>query len=527
MKYVLYILILFFGCITAVFAEEGERAFLENSVQTPKFKELWAKNTRIGNLRRARMLNQTRLDNALSFIKKRNYLEGVKKLFILSQLPAFKKRRAEIRFILGKTFMELKLFHAASFQFISVIETGSRKYIHRSLQHISKIAALTGDRKILQFAIKKGGIKNLKGEYRNSLYYQFGKYKLKERNYKEAVFYLRKISRHSSLYEKARYNLGLAYAEMNQTKKAISAFKDMLSRPTYLTDPLRTSALLGIARVYYQARKWNSAVYFYRQIPKDTPAWHDMLTENSWALLRAGKFRSAMNSFHTLHSSYYKNRYQPESFLLRAIIYMYICKYDEMEKMLNVFNVMYSPVRKWVNKKASRSSRNLYNNVIQAVESQNSVFPKAIALRIFRENDFQLLYKYLNHLKKEQAVITSFPFSWRASRVGKYSLKLVNTRLKTSMNQVNVIIQRHLKDIRREMKDFFNQEQYLRYESLRGKRTQIKKKISKKYLGNIKVIENTSRDYFVQNGFEFWPFDGEYWLDELGNYHYVGIQNCK
>ena len=524
MKHTLSIHIIFLAFFTtASFGVERDGAFLENR----EFNGLWAKNTRRGNFRRARMLNQTRLDSALSLIKNRSYLEGVKKLFLLSQLPAFKKRRAEIRFILGKTFMELKLFHAASFQFISVIETGSRKYIHRSLQHISKIAALTGDRQILQFAIEKGGIRNLKGTYRDSLHYQFGKYKLKENNYKKAVFYLKKISRSSPLYEKARYNLGLAYAEMNQTKKAVSAFKDMLSKPTYPTDPLRTSALMGIARVYYQAKRWNSAVSFYRQIPKDTPVWHDMLSENSWALLRAGKFRSAMNSFHTLHSSYYKDRYQPESFLLRAIIYMYICKYDEMEKTLNLFNVMYSPVRNWVNKKTSRSSRRLYNDIVQAVQSQNSVFPKAIALRVFRENDFQLLYKYLNHLKKEKNIIMSYPLSWRASKAGRYSLKLVNTRLKTSVNQVNVIIQRHLKNVRKEMKDFFNQEQYLRYESLRGKRIQIKKKISKKYLGNIKVVENTSRDYFVQNGFEFWPFDGEYWLDELGSYHYVGIQNCK
>ena len=124
-------------------------------------------------------------------------------------------------------------------------------------------------------------------------------------------------------------------------------------------------------------------------------------------------------------------------------------------------------------------------------------------------------------------MILSFPASWRRSKAGAYSLKLVNTRIQSSMKQVENIIRRHLKDVQSEMKDFFNQEQYLKYESLRGRRKRIKQRISKKYLGNIKVIESTSRDYFVQNGFEFWTFNGEYWLDELGNYHYVGLQNCK
>ena len=55
----------------------------------------------------------------------------------------------------------------------------------------------------------------------------------------------------------------------------------------------------------------------------------------------------------------------------------------------------------------------------------------------------------------------------------------------------------------------------------------LKKKITSKHLGSVQIIEGTSRDFFVQNGFEFYPFQGEYWLDELGNYHYVGTQSCR
>ena len=214
---------------------------------------------------------------------------------------------------------------------------------------------------------------------------------------------MKKISRQSPLYAKARYNLGLAYAEMNQIRQAVSSFDDILSQSSYSNDPLRVSALMGKARVYYQAQRWSLATRFYRQVPKDSSAWHDMLTENSWALLRAGKFRSALNGFHTLHSSYYKDRYQPESFLLRAIIYMYICKYNEMARVTHLFNVIYKPVRQWVNSYVkSRSPQKYYSDVIHAVNTRSSTFPKAIALRIFRENDFRLLNKYLNHLKKKK-----------------------------------------------------------------------------------------------------------------------------
>ena len=64
---------------------------------------------------------------------------------------------------------------------------------------------------------------------------------------------------------------------------------------------------------------------------------------------------------------------------------------------------------------------------------------------------------------------------------------------------------------------------------------EVKKQMSKKdddaalaEMGEekIQVDEKADRKFYIQNGFEFWPFQGEYWLDELGNYHYLGVSAC-
>ena len=485
-----------------------------------------ARAVKRGDLRRTRMRNQARLNRALDLIKNKNYLEGVRNLFELNQDKSFKNRRIEMKFILGKTFMELGLFQAASFQFVSIIESNNRQYAEKSLRHLSEIASMLGDKSILEFAIQRGGANKLKGSYRDSFHYQFGKLQLKNRKFRRAIHYLDKIPRSSEFYTKARYNVGLAYAEQNKTRSSIRSFNDIIEQTGYFSDPVRVAALMGKARVYYQSKKWDLALSFYRQVPKDSSVWYDTLLEQSWTLLQAGKFRSAMNGFHTLHSSYYMDRYQPESFILRSIVYMYICKYDEMEKMLDLFKANYTSVRSWVNRERRRN-RNYYRDIVRSVHLNEGSFPKAIALRIYRETDFRLLHKYIKSLEKEAHLIQSYPLSWRHSAVGQYSLKLVNTRMNTSLKQVNLIVQNHLNKVQSEMKSFFEQEKFLRYEGLRGKRKELQKKISNRYLGNIKVVESKSRDYFVQNGFEFWPFNGEYWLDELGNYHYVGMQNCR
>src|ERR1700677_4154189 len=87
------------------------------------------------------------------------------------------------------------------------------------------------------------------------------------------------------------------------------------------------------------------AVELYREIPKDTQAWHDALFESSWAHIRAAQFRSVLSNLQSLHSPFYEDFYLPESILLRGIVYLYICQYDEMEKTLALFERIYQPVQ--------------------------------------------------------------------------------------------------------------------------------------------------------------------------------------
>ena len=118
--------------------------------------------------------------------------------------------------------------------------------------------------------------------------------------------------------------MGLAHSELNNIDRAVVVFESLEDRRKGIADQLKVAALMGKARAYYQGKEWNKSVESYLEVPKDSPFWHDTLLERSWALLRGGRLRSALSNFQTLHSTYYKDYYQPESLLLRSIIYLYI-----------------------------------------------------------------------------------------------------------------------------------------------------------------------------------------------------------
>jgi hypothetical protein len=83
--------------------------------------------------------------------------------------------------------------------------------------------------------------------------------------------------------------------------------------------------------------------------------------------------------------------------------------------------------------------------------------------------------------------------------------------------------------VREDMLDLLEQEGFIRYEEINGRKETLKKKIAGKDLPDDQMQEDKARarDFYIQNGYEYWPFRGEYWLDELGNYHYVGKQSCN
>ena len=42
-----------------------------------------------------------------------------------------------------------------------------------------------------------------------------------------------------------------------------------------------------------------------------------------------------------------------------------------------------------------------------------------------------------------------------------------------------------------------------------------------------RIDAKMDRSFYVKNGYEYWPFEGEYWLDEIGNYYFLGTSSCE
>ena len=478
------------------------------------------------------------LSDALLLAKSGKYAEAAKRLFDLSYSPRFAAQRMQIKYILGLALHQMKLNQVAAFQFIGVIKQGGNAYVKQSLKNLSLAANSLGDDTLLNYAISRINVDEFPRVHRDMLHFRIGEYESRNKQYLPAAKSFGQVQSSSGLYGAAKYQQALAFAEAGQPDRALSAFDEIeRSREgTKVTDKVKVAAMMGKARTLYQKQKWDEAIEVYRSIPRDSEFWHDTLFESSWAMLRSGRFRSALSNFHSLHSAFYENTYLPESLLLRAIVYLYICKYDEMNKVLNLFGKIYKPVYQQVTRQLEANNSpgrffNLMNDIIRQnkageVPKTNLAIPYVVAQKITREADFQTSFQYIRQLLAERKRVTSLGGNWAGSAVGRYSIKILNTRIAKAKERAGKIVRNHLVAVRDELVDQIEQEGFARYEMLNGRKENIKKKMAGKELEK-QVDDDNRRSFYIQNGYEYWPFRGEYWLDELGNYHYVGTQSCN
>lgn len=481
------------------------------------------------------------LATALKLAKTGKYQEASKMLFQLSLSPRYIDQRMQIKYILGLMLYHMKLNQTAAFQFISVVKDGKSRFLKQSLEKLSLAADALGDDTLLNYAISKVQVDEFPRVHRDMLYSRIGEFQQRNGQFDQAAKSYSHVQRSSPFFPQAKYLEGLAASESKNPAAAIAAFEDLITSraSSGITDPSRVAGLMGKARALYQKGDWDAAVEAYREVPRDTPFWHDTLFESSWAMLRSGRFRSALSNFQSLHSSYYEDFYLPESLLLRAIVYLYICKYDEMEKVLNLFNRIYRPVYKNIEKALdSRTDPTAaFNEVVKVmrdykvkgdkIDRDSYKLPFLVVRKIVREGDFQNSYNYIRELINERKRIDKMPVEWRNSAIGRYAKKVVQTRIAKARKRAGQEVKAHLEAIREELFDLFEQEGFIRYEMINGRKETLKKRIAGKDAPEVQIDEDNARDYYVQNGYEYWPFRGEYWLDEIGNYHYVGTQSCE
>jgi tetratricopeptide (TPR) repeat protein len=452
----------------------------------------------------------------------------------------------------------LKFYQASYGIFSEIADKPNHLKFSETLLWLSKLATqLPEPADIVERVGKYTGeaIGRFKNPQQIDLYWQLnyllGRYKYRNRQYDEALQLFNLVDAKSKYYVQAMFFSGISHVQLKRSVPAVQAFQKVVTAIDEGVEGvedesrMRDLAFLSMARTYYSASikldenntptidgtKLSAAVKFWNKVDQGSEYWLDGLFEESWAYFMAGDFPHALGNIHTIEAPYFPKSFYPEAEILKAVIYFANCNYDEATTVVARFKAKFEPVKKdleaTLGKFKGENQEEPFFKFLKEVRSGSANLPATIKPVVEQAlSDRQLLrnIEYVRILDEEQARFKKAPGSFQSSPLGgevQDGLQLArDLAIRNAGNLARERYQRTLDELNEHLRDAAK----ILIDITAAQRNQLDQTIT---TGQISKEE--SKVYGVVNPDEehvLWPFDGEYWRDELGFYRQVVVSKC-
>lgn len=357
------------------------------------------------------------------------------------------------------------------------------------------------------------------------------------REYDRAITLLSRVDAASPLYPKAMYASAVMQAspELDQYRTAVQNFQsaivsaEALGARGDLGDIVELS-YMALARIAYEASNYDGALYYYNKVDTFSPRYPQALFETAWTYFLKGDVRNALGTFHSVSSPYYDGYYFPDLWVLEATAYNNLCRYELARQALATFSELYlsrAPLlSKFIAEQTDPSK--IFGNVVSAIEAgDQGPLPRIFGEAVLSNVRFNTLYQTLSQLEAELEGLRS-----TAAQLGPYGQELlgkVEAAVETKRFEAGIETQNILRGIEDELRDWDVTSTEVSIDIDIAERDLQERclQLTAQGLSCEFVTEEETVLFLVADDWQFWPFEGEYWVDEVGNYKsYLG-DRCR
>jgi tetratricopeptide (TPR) repeat protein len=333
------------------------------------------------------------------------------------------------------------------------------------------------------------------------------------------------------LFAKSRFVEGLVLYASGEDVKAIEAFKDVVritnpKRGRVSEPALREQAFLQLARIHYQYRQNRYAIFYYGKMPWGGENWLEGLWEASYAHYRIGDYEKTLGNLLTLQSPYFKDEYYPESYILKAIVYYENCRYPEARRVLESFTSIYEPVYDELARLTSTPRpAPAYYELVQANDHAGGMTRKIMKLAHTDQNVRQLAASIREVEDEMDRGIGGRRSEFRQSALAKRLGETLTAEKASLVEEAGARARGKLEYERDQLRTLLAQALRIRIEVSRKEREALEGSLAKG--SQVDVVRDLKYSSAVSDEHLYWPYEGEFWRDELGTYSYTLTRGCK
>ena len=301
-----------------------------------------------------------------------------------------------------------------------------------------------------------------------------------------------------------------------------------------------------MARTYYSAsitldaetnapnvneQKLSAAVKYWNSVDVASEYWLDALFEESWAYFMAGQYPKALGNIHTIQAPYFPNSFYPEAEILKAVIYFTNCNYEAASTTVARFQKHYGPLRDELEKILKKYSGEnqeeaFYKFLLDVREGKGDINERVRPIVEIALSDRQLLRNidYVKLLEDEEKRFKKSPPGFQSSSIGMTVGDALKLARDLAVRQAGELaLQRYRRNLE-ELNERWRDGEKILIDITAAQRNILDQKIT---TGQVSKAE--AKIFGVVKPDEehiLWPFDGEYWRDELGFYRQVVESAC-
>ncbi|HZU82779.1 MAG TPA: hypothetical protein VE987_07680 [Polyangiaceae bacterium] len=462
------------------------------------------------------------------------------------------------QFNLAKALYKLKFYQGAYSIFSEIADRPNHLKYNETLLWLAKLATdLPEPADIIERVGKynEEHVAKFNNNEQQELFWQLnyllGRYKYRNGQYQEALSLFGRVDRRSKYYVQAQFFGGVSNVQLRQSKPAVEAFQRILGAieegDVEVEDEarMRDLAYLSMARTFYSASvvlndanqptvdqtRLSAAVKYWNKVDIASEYWLDALFEESWAYFMAGDYSHALGNIHTIQSPYFPHSYYPEADVLKAVIYFFNCQYDDALTIVARFRGKYGPIHDELAKildkfrKGSNQEEEFYKFLRDVRDDRAKLDSRVAPIVKSSLSDRQLLrnLEYVRLLEEEESRFKKSPGSFKSAKVADLVKDSIHDARELAIRNAGDLAraryERNMKDLEENLRNGTK----ILVDITAAQRNQLDQAIAG---SQVTVEESKANIVKPDEEHVIWPFNGEYWRDELGFYRQTITSKC-
>jgi len=481
-----------------------------------------------------------KLEEAVAAYNAKKPLTASLYLYELLRDNTYPDKESKILFYLAQSLYMLEMYHGAQFYYIEVLKKGaSNPYFKYALPRLVTIAHYTGDETDLMRIVAKVSPDDYPRSAKSQLYYLLGLKMYGDDKLNESRQYLDQVSEKSDMFTRAQYLQGVIYNKQGKLKSAVRSFtavarthgEAVTQQELQELNSLRDLSLMNIARIYYGIEQFDNANTYFSYVPRNSTYWPQAQFEGAWTNFMLTDLNRTLGQLLTLASPYYaEQEFIPEAPILRALTYFQLCEYEDITRVLKEFDRDYKPVHEemkaFLQQYASEEGRKLADQAFDryfAKDSPDTTLPKSLFVKLLRNQELAGLVDHIALIEREEVLIEAQKTQWK-DEVGQALLKTLADDKERLKQRAGRVMLGEMATITNYLGDLLTQSEIIKFEVADANRSRLND-LSQGV--ELKVANDKPVDFAVSKDLIFWPFNWEFWQDELGYYRFTERAHCR